>query len=102
GTCAAIVSGDNPQLPRSLPVYRLPTAETSCSAVDLAFSGVPNYCRQFLARPGSWPHCSARPSGVRLTPFPGPCFPLPEAVWAQYDWGIQHCVLPSSNEPIRL
>jgi peptide-methionine (S)-S-oxide reductase len=37
---------------------------------------------------------------VRLTPFPGASFLLPEAVWAQYDWSIQHCVLRSSNEPI--
>lgn len=43
-----------------------------------------------------------RPSDVRLTPSPGASFLLPEAVWAQYDWGIQHCVLRSSNEPIRL
>ena len=76
--------------------------EIPCLFGSLPLHTPSNYCRQFLARPGSWPHCSARPSGVRLTPFPGPCFPLPEAVWAQYDWGIQHCVLPSSNEPIRL
>ena len=46
------------------------------------------------------PYCSARPSGVRLTPFPGADFKLPASVWAQYDWTIQHCVLRSSNEPI--
>lgn len=76
-----------------------------------------------LARPtivfslGSWPKVSVeqpangggrdgcrrgRPSGVRLTPSPGASFLLPEAVLAQYDWGIQHCVLRSSNELIRL
>jgi hypothetical protein len=38
----AVNSGSNPRLPRSLPVYRLPTAETSCGTVDLPFSGVPN------------------------------------------------------------
>jgi peptide-methionine (S)-S-oxide reductase len=39
---------------------------------------------------------------VRLTPFPGASFLLPEVVWQQYDWTVQHCVLRSSNEPIRL
>ncbi len=58
--------------------------------------------QQYLARPGSRPYCSARPSGVRLTPFPGASFLLPETVWAQYDWTVQHCVLRSSNEPIRV
>ncbi|MCP9772138.1 peptide-methionine (S)-S-oxide reductase MsrA [Synechococcus sp. Tobar12-5m-g] len=58
--------------------------------------------QQYLARPGSRPYCSARPSGVRLTPFPGSAFLLPSEVWNQYDWSVQHCVLRSSNEPIRL
>jgi peptide-methionine (S)-S-oxide reductase len=58
--------------------------------------------QQYLARPGSRPYCSARPSGVRLTPFPGSEFLLPSEVWNQYDWSVQHCVLRSSNEPIRL
>jgi hypothetical protein len=44
----AIVSGDNPRLPRFLPVYRLLTAETSCSEVDLPFSGVPNNIHRLL------------------------------------------------------
>jgi peptide-methionine (S)-S-oxide reductase len=58
--------------------------------------------QQYLARPGSRPYCSARPSGVRLTAFPGSSFLLPPEVWQQYDWSIQHCVLRSSNDPIRL
>ncbi len=56
--------------------------------------------QQYLARPGSRPYCSARPSGVRLAPFSGASFLLPPAVWDQYDWSIQHCVLRSSNAPI--
>lgn len=58
--------------------------------------------QQYLARPGSRPYCSARPSGVRLTAFAGGNFLLAPEVWAQYDWSVQHCVLRSSNEPIRL
>jgi peptide-methionine (S)-S-oxide reductase len=58
--------------------------------------------QQYLARSGSRPYCSARPSGVGLTPFPGASFLLPKAVWQQYDWSVQHCVLRSSNEPIRI
>jgi hypothetical protein len=30
-------------LPWSRPVYRLSIAETTCAAIDLAFSGVPRY-----------------------------------------------------------
>ena len=58
--------------------------------------------QQYLARPGSRPYCSARPSGVRLSPFPGSSFLLAPEVWGQYDWSVQHCVLRSSNQPIRL
>jgi peptide-methionine (S)-S-oxide reductase len=59
------------------------------------------YHQQYLARPGSRPYCSARPSGVRLAPFPGSSFLLAPEIWQQYDWSIQHCVLRSSNEPIQ-
>ena len=39
-------SCSNRQLPFSGPVYRVMIAETSCAAVDLAFSGVPKcLCR---------------------------------------------------------
>lgn len=38
---AAVIGSSNPRLPQYLPVYRLSTAETSCSTMDLAFSGVP-------------------------------------------------------------
>jgi hypothetical protein len=42
GTSAALGSCSNRGLLWSKPVYRLLIAETSCAAVDLAFSGVPN------------------------------------------------------------
>lgn len=66
-----------------------------------AFYFAEAYHQQYLARPGSRPYCSARPSGVRLAPFPGSRFLLAPEIWQQYDWSIQHCVLRSSNEPIR-
>jgi len=34
-------------LPCSWPVYRISMTETSCAAVNLAFSGVPNYLNWF-------------------------------------------------------
>ena len=42
GTSAAFSSCSNRQLLCTRPVYRVSIAETSCAAVDLAFSGVPN------------------------------------------------------------
>ncbi len=42
GTSAALSSCGNRHLTRSRPVYRVSVAETSCRAVDLAFSGGPN------------------------------------------------------------
>ncbi len=41
-TCAAFSRCSSRQLPCSRPVYRVSVTETSCAAVDLAFSGVPN------------------------------------------------------------
>jgi len=69
---------------------------------DRPFFFAETHHQQYLARPGSRPYCSARPSGVRLTPFPGSAFLLAPEVWEQYDWSVQHCVLRSSNTPIRL
>ena len=69
---------------------------------DQPFYFAESHHQQYLARPGSRPYCSARPSGVRLSPFPGSSFLLAPEVWTQYDWSVQHCVLRSSNEPIRL
>ncbi len=50
---------------------------------ELAMPSRFSHYQQYLARPGCRPYCSARPSGVRLTPFPGASFLLPEMVWAQ-------------------
>ena len=43
-------SCSNRQLPFSGPVYRVLIAETSCAAVDLAFSGVPKYMLTIATR----------------------------------------------------
>jgi len=59
------------------------------------------YHQQYLARPGSRPYCSARPSGVLLDQVPGSSFKLPASVWSHYDWTIDHCVLRGDNSPIR-
>ena len=59
------------------------------------------YHQQYLAKPGSRPYCSARPSGVLLDGFPGAAFKLPPAVWSHYDWSIDHCVLRGENSPIQ-
>ncbi|MFM8936220.1 MAG: peptide-methionine (S)-S-oxide reductase MsrA [Vulcanococcus sp.] len=58
--------------------------------------------QQYLARPGSRPYCSARPSGVSLDGFPGASYKLPPQVWSHYDWSIPHCVLRGDNTPIGL
>ncbi|MFM8543962.1 MAG: peptide-methionine (S)-S-oxide reductase MsrA [Vulcanococcus sp.] len=60
------------------------------------------YHQQYLAKPGSRPYCSAQPSGVLLGAFPGSDFRLPDAVWAAYDWSIEHCVLRGANSPISM
>ncbi|MFM2080468.1 MAG: peptide-methionine (S)-S-oxide reductase MsrA [Cyanobacteriota bacterium] len=59
------------------------------------------YHQQYLARPGSRPYCSARPSGVRLDAFEGSRYRLPATVWEHYDWSIDHCVLRGDNAPIQ-
>lgn len=60
------------------------------------------YHQQYLAKPGSRPYCSAQPSGVRLGPFDGSTYLLPEGVWQSFDWTLPHCVLRGDNAPIRL
>ncbi len=60
------------------------------------------YHQQYLARPGSRPYCSARPSGVLLDAFSGSAYKLPAVIWSHYDWSIDHCVLRGDNTPIAL
>lgn len=69
---------------------------------DQTFHPAEPYHQQYLAKPGSRPYCSAQPSGVCLSDFPGASFMLPAAVWEHYDWTISHCVLRSDNTPILL
>mgnify|MGYP006272396737 CR=1 FL=1 len=75
------------------------TTEIACGK---PFYFAETYHQQYLARPGSRPYCSARPSGVLLDQFPGASYKLPAQVWQHYDWSISHCVLRGDNAPIRL
>ena len=58
------------------------------------------YHQQYLAKPGSRPYCSAMPTNVLLNDFPNAKFKLGKDLWANFDWGMKHCVLRSNNEPI--
>ena len=71
-------------------------------ATSKPFFFAETYHQQYLARPGSRPYCSARPSGVLLDAFEGSSYKLPAQVWGHYDWSIDHCVLRGDNAPIQL
>lgn len=75
---------------------------TSEIAAEKPFYFAETAHQQYLARPGSRPYCSARPSGVTLDGFDGAAYRLPPAVWSHYDWSIPHCVLRGDNTPIQL
>jgi len=77
-------------------------AITTEIATGKPFFFAETYHQQYLARPGSRPYCSARPSGVLLDAFEGSDYKLPAQVWSHYDWSIDHCVLRGDNTPIRL
>jgi peptide-methionine (S)-S-oxide reductase len=77
-------------------------AITTEIATGKPFFFAETYHQQYLARPGSRPYCSARPSGVLLDGFQGSSYKLPAAVWSHYDWSIDHCVLRGDNTPIGL
>jgi peptide-methionine (S)-S-oxide reductase len=77
-------------------------AITTEIAPDKPFFFAETYHQQYLARPGSRPYCSARPSGVLLDAFEGSAFKLPGQVWSHYDWSIDHCVLRGDNSPIQV
>jgi peptide-methionine (S)-S-oxide reductase len=77
-------------------------AITTEIATDQPFFFAESYHQQYLARPGSRPYCSARPSGVLLDAFPESAYKLPPQVWSHYDWTIDHCVLRGDNAPIAL
>ncbi|MBM5806201.1 MAG: peptide-methionine (S)-S-oxide reductase MsrA [Cyanobacteria bacterium M_surface_10_m2_179] len=76
-------------------------AITTEVAASKPFFFAETYHQQYLARPGSRPYCSARPSGVLLDAFAGAAFKLPATVWSHYDWSIDHCVLRGDNTPIQ-
>ena len=75
-------------------------AITTEIATGKPFFFAETYHQQYLARPGSRPYCSARPSGVLLDGFEGSAYKLPASVWSHYDWSIDHCVLRGDNAPI--
>ncbi len=75
-------------------------AVTTEILADVPFHFAEPYHQQYLAKPGSRPYCSAQPTGVRLTTFPGSDYRLPAEVWTAYDWSIPHCVLRGDNAPI--
>jgi len=77
-------------------------AITTEIALERPFYFAETHHQQYLARPGSRPYCSARPSGVLLDGFEGSNFQLPASVWSHYDWSISHCVLRGDNDPIKL
>jgi peptide-methionine (S)-S-oxide reductase len=77
-------------------------AITTEIALERPFYFAETHHQQYLARPGSRPYCSARPSGVLLDGFEGANFQLPASVWSHYDWSISHCVLRGDNDPIKL
>ena len=76
-------------------------AVTTEIAAGMPFYFAEAYHQQYLARPGSRPYCSARPSGVLLDGFEGAEPKLPASVWTHYDWSISHCVLRGDNTPIQ-
>ena len=78
------------------------SAITTEIATGKPFFFAETYHQQYLARPGSRPYCSARPSGVLLDAFEDSNYKLPAAVWSHYDWSIDHCVLRGDNAPIGL
>jgi peptide-methionine (S)-S-oxide reductase len=40
------------------------------------------------------------PTQALLGDFSGSAYKLPNKVWDNYDWSIQHCVLRGDNSPI--
>ena len=75
------------------------TITTEIKMIDKFFYAE-DYHQQYLAKPGSRPYCSAMPTKVLLDKFEGCNFMLKQDVWFNYDWGINHCVLRSNNDPI--
>ena len=60
-----------------------------------------DYHQQYLAKPGNRPYCSAMPTNISLGDFPGANYKLEEKVWSQFNWAEKHCVLRTTNLPIK-
>ncbi len=69
---------------------------------DQIFYFAEDYHQQYLAKLGNRQYCSAMPTEVSLGDFRNSNYKLKQAVWANFDWKIRHCVLRSDNKPISL
>ncbi|MDA0292145.1 MAG: peptide-methionine (S)-S-oxide reductase MsrA [Cyanobacteria bacterium] len=76
-----------------------PDITTEIKLDQIFYAAEPEH-QQYLAKPGSRPYCSAQPTKIKLGPFAGCHYLLPETVWSNYDWSVNHCVLRGDNSPI--
>lgn len=76
-----------------------PAITTEIKLDQIFYAAEPEH-QQYLAKPGSRPYCSAQPTKIKLGPFAGCHYLLPETVWSNYDWSVNHCVLRGDNSPI--
>ncbi|MCX5929820.1 MAG: peptide-methionine (S)-S-oxide reductase MsrA [Synechococcus sp. LacPavin_0920_WC12_MAG_50_7] len=76
-----------------------PAITTEIKLDQVFYAAEPEH-QQYLAKPGSRPYCSAQPTKIKLGPFAGCHYLLPEIVWSNYDWSVNHCVLRGDNSPI--
>ena len=74
--------------------------ETEIKMIDTYYYAE-EYHQQYLASPGSRQYCSASPTKVKLENFTGSNFKLNDAVWENFNWEVDKCVLRSDNKRIK-
>jgi len=74
--------------------------ETEIKMIDTYYYAE-EYHQQYLASPGSRQYCSASPTKVKLESFTGSNFKLNDAVWENFNWEVDKCVLRSDNKRIK-